>query len=67
MKGAISIGFASIGVLLLVTAGASPPEWHPGVQLLTGLAFVAVSHVLTPCQDELTRWWKARILKRSGR
>ena len=67
MKGAISTGLAGIGVLLLVTAGASPADWHPGAQLLTGLALIALSHVLTPCQDELTRWWKVRILKRLDR
>src|SRR5205085_7354372 len=57
----ISNGFAGVGVLLLVLASVSPPDWYPIVQLFAGLAFIAVSHVLTPCKDQITRWWNSRL------
>jgi hypothetical protein len=50
-------------VLLLVTAAVSPADGYPAVQLFAGLACLAVSHVLTPCQDQITRWWRHRVLK----
>ena len=31
------------------------------VQLFAGLACIAISHALTPCQDQITRWWRARL------
>src|SRR5260370_15131035 len=62
---AISNGCASIGVLLLILASISPAAWYPIVQLFVGLAFIAVSHVLTPCQDRITQWRNARISKPS--
>ena len=62
---AISNGCASVGVLLLIVASVSPAAWYPIVQLFVGLAFIAVSHVLTPCQDRITQWRNARISKPS--
>ena len=62
----ISNGLAGIGVTLLVLSTVSPSDWYPGVQLFAGLAFIAVSHVLTPCQDQLTRWWNSRVLGNKG-
>jgi len=59
----ISRGFAGFGVLLIALASVSPPDWYPPAQLLLGLAFLVVSHVLTPCQDQITRWWRSRVLK----
>jgi len=59
----ISGTFAALGVLLLVLASLSPSDWYPPAQLLLGLAFLAVSHVLTPCKDQITRWWRSRVLK----
>lgn len=58
---AISHGFAALGVLLFVTATAAPDEWYPVAQLFAGFACLAVSHALTPCQGDLTPWWKAQI------
>jgi hypothetical protein len=52
---------AAIGVALLILATVSPADWYPPVQLFTGLGFIAVSHVLTPCQDQLTKWWNAHV------
>ena len=63
---AISNGCASVGVLLLILASVSPPGWYPTVQLFLGLAFIAVSHVLTPCQERITQWRNARKLSRNG-
>ena len=54
---------AGVGVLLLILASVSPADWFPTVPLFVGLALIAVSHVLTPCQDQITRWWRARLLQ----
>ena len=56
-------GFAAIGVLLFVTAFASPAGWYPEAQFLVGIACFVISHALTPCEDDLTPWWKARLSK----
>jgi hypothetical protein len=45
----IAQGCASVGVLLLISAGLSPEAWYPVAQFFTGLAFIAVAHVLAPC------------------
>jgi len=60
----ISNACAVVGVLLLVLAGISPAAWYPVVPLFLGLALIAVSHVLTPCQDQITQWWRRRISRR---
>ena len=60
---AISNACAAIGVSLLLLSGAWPADWYPIVPLLLGLALVAVSHVLTPCQDQITKWWR-RVIHR---
>jgi len=46
-------------VLLLVLAGAL--EWHPGILICAGVACLVVSHVLTPCEDQITKWWRERL------
>jgi len=56
---------AAAGVGLLVLAVGLPASWHPAIALFTGLALIAVSHVLTPCQDQITRWWRRRISRTS--
>lgn len=60
---AISNGCAAVGVLLLVLAGVSTPDWYPVVQFSVGVGLIAVSHVLTPCRDQITPWWSARLSK----
>jgi hypothetical protein len=60
---AVSHGFAALGVLLFVTAAASPDEWYPAAQFVAAIACFVVSHALTPCEDELTPWWKAQLAK----
>ena len=57
---AASNGCACGGVLLLVLAGLAPVEWYPAVALFLGLALLAVSHVLTPCQDRIAVWRSSR-------
>ena len=57
----VSSACALAGVLLLMLAGVLPAHWYPVVPLSLGLAFIAVSHVLTPCQDQITQWWRRRI------
>jgi hypothetical protein len=48
---------AAIGVALLIAAGVL----HDPLSLFAGLLFIAISHVLTPCKDQITRWWRERI------
>jgi len=64
----ISNGCAVVGVLLLVLASVLPAGSYPVLPLFLGLALIVVSHVLTPCQDQITRWWRRRIsrLSRDG-
>lgn len=57
----ISNAFAAAGVALLVLAGVSPEDWVPAIPLFGGIACLAVSHVLTPCEDQITKWWRARL------
>jgi len=57
----ISNGCAVVGVLLLVLASVLPAGWYPVLPLFLGLALIVLSHVLTPCQDQITRWWRGRI------
>ena len=57
----MSLACAAPGVVMVVLAGVLPPHWHPVPLLFAGLALIAVSHVLTPCRDQITRWWRARI------
>ena len=63
MKARLSRALAALGVLLFVSASASPAEWYPIAQLFSGLACLAVSHVLTPCENDLRPWWKAQLSK----
>lgn len=61
----ISNAFAAAGVLLLVLAGVSPGDGYPAIALFAAIVCLAVSHVLTPCEDQITKWWRER-LKRHG-
>ena len=64
-KEAASKACAAVGVALLLLAVAVPPAWQPAIPLFVGLALIAASHVLTPCQDQITRWWRSRISRTS--
>ena len=63
MKLTISAACAAVGVVLLALAALLPERWYPMIPLFLGLALLVVSHVLTPCQDQITRWWR-RIIER---
>jgi len=54
---------AAVGVALLVAASLLHEEWYAPIGLFAGLGFLGVSHVLTPCMDQITRWWRHRVLK----
>lgn len=58
---------AAAGVSLLVLAGVTPDEWLPAVPLLLGVALLVVSHWLTPCQDQITQWWRRHVVTRFWR
>lgn len=56
----LSQGCATVGVLLLMLSVLLPERWYPVVLLFAGLALLAVSHVLTPCEERLARLRRAR-------
>lgn len=51
---------AAAGVILLILAVLIPETWYPGILLFAGLAFLCVSHILTPCVERLEQLRKAR-------
>ena len=57
----ISNACAALGVLMLVLAGALPAEWIPAIPATLAIVLLIVSHWLTPCQDQITQWWRQRI------
>jgi len=67
VKTRVSAACATAGVALLALAALLPERWIPAIPLFLGLALLAVSHVLTPCQDQITRWWRGILeRKRNG-
>jgi len=62
----ISSACAALGVFTVVLATLLPAHWQPVPLLFAGITLIAVSHVLTPCQDQITRWWRSRISKSSS-
>jgi formate hydrogenlyase subunit 3/multisubunit Na+/H+ antiporter MnhD subunit len=56
----LSQGFATAGVVLLMLCVLVPEHWYPVLLLFLGLALLAVSHVLTPCEERLARLRRAR-------
>ena len=59
----ISFACAGPGVAMVVLATVLPQHRYSVTLLFGGLALIALSHVLTPCRDQITRWWRARISK----
>ena len=59
-KVSISRVCAASGVVLMILATLLPEPWHPVAFLFVGLAFLVVSHVLTPCVERLEQLKKAR-------
>ena len=62
----VSFACAGPGVAMVVLATVFFPHWYSAPLLFGGLALIAISHVLTPCRDQITRWWRARISKSSS-
>jgi hypothetical protein len=56
----LSQGCATAGVLMLMLSVLVPAHWHPVVLLFGGLALLAVSHVLTPCEERIAKLRRAR-------
>ena len=56
----LSGGCAAAGVLLLMLSVLVPAAWYPVVFLFLGIAFLAVSHALTPCVERIEQLRKAR-------
>ena len=60
----LSNGCAAAGVLLLMLSVLLPADWYPVVFLFLGVAFLAVSHALTPCVERMEQLRKARASMR---
>lgn len=60
----LSQGCATAGVVLLMLSVLLAERWHPVVLLFIGLALLALSHVLTPCEERIAKLRRARALER---
>lgn len=56
----LSHACSTAGVLLLMACVLVPQDWYPVALLFLGIAFLAVAHVLTPCEERLDKLRKAR-------
>jgi hypothetical protein len=56
----LSHACSTAGVLLLIASALAPEHWYPVALLFIGIAFLAVAHVLTPCEERLEKLRKAR-------
>lgn len=56
----LSNACATAGVILLVLAALLPEHWYPVVPLFVGIALLAVSHALTPCEERIDKLRKMR-------
>jgi hypothetical protein len=56
----LSRGCATAGVVLLMLSVLLPERAYPVVLLFVGLALLAVSHALTPCEERLAQLRRAR-------
>lgn len=56
----LSAACSTAGVILLVLAALLPDHWYPVVPLFVGIALLAVSHALTPCEERIDKLRKAR-------
>jgi hypothetical protein len=56
----LSHACSTAGVLLLMACALVPADWYPVALLFLGIAFLAVAHVLTPCEERLEKLRKAR-------
>jgi hypothetical protein len=56
----LSHACSTAGVLFLMACALVPAGWYPVALLFLGIAFLAVAHVLTPCEERLEKLRKAR-------
>jgi len=56
----LSQACATFGVILLMLCVLVPEHWYPVLLLFLGLALLAVSHVLTPCEERIAKLRRAR-------
>ena len=60
----LSTGCSTAGVILLVLAALLPDYFYPVVLLFVGIALLAVSHALTPCEERIDKLKKMRASMR---
>lgn len=56
----LSQGCATAGVVLLMLSVLLPERWYPVALLFVGLGLLALSHVLTPCEERIAKLRRAR-------
>ena len=60
----LSSACSTAGVILLVLAALLPERFYPVVPLFVGIALLAVSHALTPCEERVDKLRKMRASMR---
>ena len=56
----LSTACSTAGVIFLVLAALLPERFYPVVLLFVGIALLAVSHALTPCEERIDKLRKVR-------
>jgi hypothetical protein len=56
----LSTACSTAGVIFLVLAALLPEHFYPVVLLFAGIALLAVSHALTPCEERIDKLRKVR-------
>lgn len=56
----LSAACSTAGVIFLVLAALLPERFYPVVLLFGGIALLAVSHALTPCEERIDKLRKVR-------
>jgi len=56
----LSTACSTAGVIFLVLAALLPEHFYPVVMLFVGIALLAVSHALTPCEERIDKLRKVR-------
>ena len=59
-RATVSTACSTAGVILLVLAALLPERFYPVVLLFAGIALLAVSHALTPCEERIDKLRKVR-------
>ena len=56
----LSTACSTAGVIFLVLAALLPEHFYPVILLFAGIALLAVSHALTPCEERIDKLRKVR-------